>query len=288
MQTYNLFFGINVDIFEEVFKAFISFREYRVETPPTRKYVKRIIDQITVIKTNVETSRWDLTIEYTRRKFSSTIAFIKKGFDDPECSTLIFFPAGARPVDAELVHDRYNRILRYLEKYFNTKINVEVISKRYRGGVEFYFRKGSDIYTFREHKILICPEKRIYIDIPESSKIFLFSQYKELRPIKHKLREISDIAERIEKMLEKIRKMPENIIEAVKDITTYDVYDIENRYKSLVGRVMLTKSFFIGDDGIYAERDPLTIKKLIYDYANELKDYERKLREIMTLIEIIK
>jgi hypothetical protein len=281
---------MNMDVFEEVFKAFISFREYRVETPPTRKYVKKIVDQITIVKSNVETSRWDLTIEYTRRKFSTTIAYIKKGFDNPECSTLIFFPAGTRPVDAELVHDRYNRILRYLEKHFNIKTNVEVISKRYRGVVEFYFRKGSDIYTFRDHKILICPEKRIYIDIPEESRIFLFSQHKELRPIKHKLREINNITEKIENMLEKIRKMPENIKEAVKEITTYDIYDIENRYRSLVDRVMLTKSFFIRDDGVYAlyDRDPLTIKKLIYDYANELKDCERKIREIMTLIEIIK
>lgn len=277
-----------MDVFEEVFKAFISFREYRVETPPTRKYVKKIVDQITIVKSNVEASRWDLTIEYTRRKFSTTVAYIIKGFDNSKCSTLMFFPAGSRPVDAELVHDRYNRILRYLEKHFNTKINVEVISKRCRGGVEFYFRKGSDIYTFREHKILICPEKRIYIDIPESSKIFLFSQHKELRPIKRKLREISDIAERIEKMLERIRKMPEDIIEAVKNITTYDVYEIENKYKSLVGRVMLTTSFFIRDDGVYAERDPFMIKKLIYDYAKELKEYERKLKEIMALIEIIK
>jgi len=279
---------MSMDVFEDVFKAFISFREYRVETPPTRKYVKKIIDQITVIKTNIETSRWDLEIEYPRRTFSSTIAYIRRNINYPGCFVLVFFPAGSRPVDAEIILDRYNRILRYLEKYFNTKINVEVILKRGRRGVNFYFHKGFDIYTFREHKILICPEKKIYIDIPESSKIFLFSQYKELRPIKRKLREISDIAERIEKMLEKIRKMPKNIIEAVKDITTYDIYEIENRYKSLVGRVMLTKSFFIGDDGIYAERDPLTIKKLIYDYALELKDYERKLREIMTLIEIIK
>ena len=278
-----------MDVFEDVFKAFISFREYRVETPPTRKYVKKIIDQITVIKTNIETSRWDLEIEYPRRTFSSTIAYIRRNINYPGCFVLVFFPAGSRPVDAEIILDRYNRILRYLEKYFNTKINVEVILKRGRRGVNFYFRKGSDIYTFRENGIYMCPKKkRIHIDIPESSKIFLFSQYKELRPIKRKLREISDIAERIEKMLEKIRKMPKNIIEAVKDITTYDIYEIENRYKSLVGRVMLTKSFFIGDDGIYAERDPLTIKKLIYDYALELKDYERKLREIMTLIEIIK
>jgi hypothetical protein len=281
---------MNMDVFEEVFKAFISFREYRVETPPTRKYVKKIVDQITIVKSNVETSRWDLTIEYTRRRFSTTIAYIIKGFDNPECSTLMFFPAGSRPVDAELVHDRYNRILRYLEKHFNTKINVEVISKRCRGGVEFYFRKGSDIYTFRDHKILICPEKRIYIDIPEESRIFLFSQHKELRPIKRKLREISGRRYEIENMLEKIRKMPEDIKKAVKDITTYDIYEIENKYKNLVSRVMLIISFFIRDDGVYAlyDRDPFMVKKLIYDYAKELKEYERKLKEIMALIEIIK
>jgi hypothetical protein len=280
---------MNMDVFEDVFKAFISFREYRVETPPTRKYVKKIIDQIVIVKTNVEISRWDLEIEYPRRTFSSTIAYIRRNINNPRCFVLMFFPIGTRPVDAEIVLDRYNRILRYLEKYFNEKINVEVISKRGRGGVEFYFRKGSDIYTFRDHKILICPEKkRIYIDIPEESKIFLFSQHKELRPIKRKLREISDIKEKIENMLEKIRKMPEDVIEAIKNITTYDIYDIENRYRSLIDRAILIKSFFIRDDGVYAVRDPLTIKKLIYDYAKELKEYERKLREIMALIEIIK
>ena len=278
-------------MFKKAFESFLSFSLYkaRANIPYKKLPTRAIFDEIKEERMyGRPVTVWvSGVIYYTSNKYvSEKIALIERSYKDPHQASITIYAKNNK-----MLLERANMILRHLERYFNTKINLE-FKARYRGGridhTYIYDQKTGE--TYRIHDLYInvnFKTKTLNVEPPESLapfKTLYFRDHKKL----HRLKQKYDEAERktfqlndlYHRFLLKIDSVTERII---REISKYDLSQIIDNVNKLTSRMIDTREKIIDRYGIYAKYSPEYVEKLLDDHIRETDELIERIRELMPL-----
>jgi len=279
------------EMFKKAFESFLSFTPYkaRADIPYKKLPTRAIFDEIKEEQIYGRPAFVWISgvIYYISNKYvSEKIAVIERSYKDPYQASITIYARNNK-----MLLERANMILRHLERYFNTKINLE-FRARYRGGridhTYIYDQKTGETYRIHD----------LYVDVNFKTKTLDVEPLESLAPFKtlyfrdhkklHRLKQKYDEAERktfqlndlYHRFLLEIDSVTERII---REISKYDLDQIDDNIRKLTSRMIDTREKIIDRYGIYAKYSPEYVEKLLDDHIRETDELIERIKELMPL-----
>jgi hypothetical protein len=279
------------EMFKKAFESFLSFSPYkaRVNIPYKKLPTRAIFDEIKEEQIYGRPAFVWISgvIYYTSNEYvSEKIAVIERSYKDPHQASITIYARNNK-----MLLERANMILRHLERYFNTKINLE-FRARYRGGridhTYIYDQKTGE--TYRIHDLYVdvnFKTKTLNVEPPESLapfKTLYFRDHKKL----HRLKQKYDEAERKTFQLNNLYhtfllKIDSVIDRIIREISKYDLSQIADNVDKITFRMIDIREKIIDRYGVYAKYSPEYVEKLLSEHIRETDELIERIKELMPL-----
>jgi len=279
------------EMFKKAFESFLSFSPYkaRAQIPYKKLPTRAIFDEI---KEEQIYGRpvfvWvSGVIYYTSNKYvSEKIAVIERSYKDPNQASITIYARNNK-----MLLERANMILRYLERYFNTKINLE-FRARYRGGridhTYIYDKKTGETYRINNLYVDVnFKTKTLDVEPPRSLapfKVLYFRDHKKLYRLKQKYNEAErktfQLNDLYHRFLLKIDSVKDRII---REISKYDLSQIADNVNKLTFKMIDIREKIIDRYGVYTKYSSEYVEKLLDDHIREADEHIERIKELMPL-----
>jgi hypothetical protein len=278
------------EMFKKAFESFLSFSPYkaRADIPYKKLPTKAIFDEIKEERIYGRPAVVWISgvIYYTSNKYiSEKIAVIERSYKDPHQALMTIYARNNK-----MLLERANMILRHLERYFNTKINLE-FRARYRGGridhTYIYDQKTGE--TYRIHDLYINIDfktKTLNVEPLESLasfKVLYFRDHKKLYRIKQKYdeaeRKTFQLNDLYRTFSSKIDSVTERII---REMSKYDLSQIADNINKITFRMIDIREKIIDRYSVYAKYSSEYVEKLLNEHIRETDEHIERIRELMS------
>ena len=278
-------------MFKKAFESFLSFSPYkaRVNIPYKKLPTRAIFDEIKEERIYGRPAFVWISgvIYYTSNEYvSEKIAVIERSYKDPHQASITIYARNNK-----MLLERANMILRHLERYFNTKINLE-FRARYRGGridhTYIYDQKTGE--TYRIHDLYVdvnFKTKTLDVEPPESLapfKTLYFRDHKKLLRLKQKYDEAERKTFQLNNLYHTFLLKIDSVIDRIiREISKYDLSQIADNVDKITFRMIDIREKIIDRYGVYAKYSPEYVEKLLDEHVREADELIERIKELMPL-----